>query len=174
MLKRLRNLLVIAGTAGVSLLPFHESGRDARGPRRDRASIAGLLFLASAVVACLILFPLEVLARVGGGGSYSGGGGSGGGGGGGGGGAIIAVVRMLVWLTVEYPAVGVPVDIVVVGFVVYRLGWGGKKASETFSSARLDTSTESVAFPLGLDTTAPQPQTFNREFAQLRKFDPNF
>ena len=174
MLKRLRNLLVIAVTAGVSLLPFHESGRDARGPRRDRASIAGLLFLASAVVACLILFPLEVLARVGGGGSYSGGGGSGGGGGGGGGGAIIAVVRMLVWLTVEYPAVGVPVDIVVVGFVVYRLGWGGKKASETFSSARLDTSTESVAFPLGLDTTAPQPQTFNREFAQLRKFDPNF
>ena len=171
-LKRLRNLLVIAGTAGLSPLPFHESGRDARGPRRNRASIVGLLLLAGAVVACLIMFPLEALARVGGGGSYSGGGGSGGGGGGGG--AIFAIVRMLIWLTVEYPAVGVPVDILVVGVVVYRLGWGGKKTSETFSSARLDSSTDSAAFPLGLDIAATQPQTFNREFAQLRKFDPNF
>jgi hypothetical protein len=126
------------------------------------------------VAACLILFPLEALARVGGGHSYGGGGGHGGSGGGGGGGAIIGIVRILVWLTVEYPAVGVPVDIVVVGFVVYRFARGGKKASETFSSASRETSTESLALPLGLDTAAPRPESSSREFAQLRKFDPNF
>jgi hypothetical protein len=126
-----------------------------------------------AVAIVLMLFPLAVFARVGGGQSY-GGGGSHGGGGGDGGGAIIGIVRVLFWLTVEYPAVGVPVDIVVVGFVVYRLARGGKKVSETFSSAPLETSTESLAFPLGLDTATPRPESFNREFAQLRKFDPNF
>src|SRR4029450_14113567 len=77
-----------------------------------------LLFVAAAAV--LLMIPLEGLARVGGGGSYSGGGGRGGSSGGGDGGAIIGIVRMLVWLTVEYPAVGIPVDVLVVSFVVYR------------------------------------------------------
>jgi endogenous inhibitor of DNA gyrase (YacG/DUF329 family) len=126
-----------------------------------------------AAVICLALFPVEALARVGGGSSY-GGGSHGGGGGGGDGGAIIGIVRILLWLTIEYPAIGVPVDIVVVGAVVYRLGWGGRKASETFSSARLETSTGSIMSPLGLDTAGPAPESFNRGFAQLRKFDPNF
>ena len=147
----------------------HKSGRDARAP-----SGGGLLLLAGAVAACLILLPVAALARVGGGGSYSGGGGHGGSGGGGGGGAIVAIVRMLIWLTVEYPAVGVPVDIAVVVFVVYRLAKRGAKGAETFSSASSDTSAVAVAFPLGLDATVPRPESFNREFAQLRKFDPNF
>src|SRR5258705_6522612 len=82
-----------------------------------------LLLVAAAVV--LLLIPLEGLARVGGGGSYSGGGGGGSSGGGGDGGAIIGIVRMLVWLTVEYPMVGVPVDVVVVVFVVYRFAKRG-------------------------------------------------
>jgi endogenous inhibitor of DNA gyrase (YacG/DUF329 family) len=118
------------------------------------------------------MFPLEAFARVGGGSSYGGGGGHGGSGGDGG--AIIGIVRILLWLTIEYPAVGVPLDVVVVGYVVYRLGWGGRKASETFSSARLDSSTDSIMSPLGLDTAGPASETFNRDFAQLRKFDPNF
>ena len=137
-----------------------------------RAPTVGLLLFAAAVVACLILFPLEVLARVGGGQSYGGGGH--GGSGGGSGGAIIGVVRILVWLTVEYPAVGVPVDIVVVGFVVYRLVRRSTKGSEAFSSSPVSTTTDVQAFPLGLDTAAPRPESFNRDFAQLRKFDPNF
>jgi hypothetical protein len=137
-----------------------------------RNPVAGLLLLAGAVVACLILFPLEALARVGGGQSYGGGGG--GSGGGGGGGAIIGVVRILVWLTVEYPAVGVPLDIVVVVFVVYRLVRRGTKESEAFSSSPVSTTTAVMAFPLGLDGAAPRPESFNRDFAQLRKFDPNF
>ena len=133
-----------------------------------------LLLLGAGVV--LLALPLEVWARVGGGGSYSGGGGHGGSGGsgGGGGGAIIGVVRILVWLTIEYPAVGVPVDIVVVGFIVYRIARRGSKSAETFSSASVETSTAAMAFPLGLDNAAPTAESFNREFAQLRKFDPNF
>jgi hypothetical protein len=128
--------------------------------------------VAGAVAVCLAVAG-DVLARVGGGQSY-GGGGSSGGGGGGGGGAIIGVVRMLVWLTVEYPAVGVPVDIAVIGFVVYRFARGGSKGAEAFSSASTATATGSIALPLGLDTTPARPVSFAREFAQLRKFDPNF
>ena len=132
-----------------------------------------LLFVAAAVV--LLLIPLEGLARVGGGGSYSGGGGGGSSGGGGGdGGAIIGIVRMLVWLTVEYPAVGVPVDVVVVVFVVYRFAKRGSRSSESFSSTSVDASTAAMAFPLGLENAGTRPETLFREFAQLRKFDPNF
>ena len=92
------------------------------------------------------------------------------------GGAIIGVVRLLLWLTVEYPAVGVPVDIIVVVYVVYRFSRSGKKVSESFSSAPASSATESIAlaFPLGLETAEPQPESLAREFGQLRKFDPNF
>ncbi|MEP6569507.1 MAG: TIM44-like domain-containing protein [Acidobacteriota bacterium] len=118
----------------------------------------------------MILFHAEALARVGGGGSYSGGGGHGGGSGSGG--AIVGIVRLLVWLTVEYPAVGIPVDIGVVVFVVYRLAKRGTRAAEAFSSASGSTSVGAVAFPLNLDNSAAR--SFNNEFARLRKFDPNF
>jgi hypothetical protein len=131
-----------------------------------------LLFVAAAAV--LLAIPLEGLARVGGGGSYSGGGGGGHSGGGGDGGAIIGIVRMLVWLTVEYPAVGVPVDVVVVVFVVYRFAKRASSSSESFSSTPVDVSTAAMAFPLGLDSAGARPESLFREFAQLRKFDPNF
>jgi hypothetical protein len=129
--------------------------------------------VAGAVAVCFAIAG-DVLARVGGGQSYGGGGGGSGGGGDGDGGAIIGVVRILVWLTVEYPAVGVPVDIVVIGFVVYRFARRGSKGSEAFSSASTVTTTGSVAFPLGLDTAGARSESFAREFAQLRKFDPDF
>jgi ribosomal protein L24E len=127
--------------------------------------------LAAAVIVCLAVAE-EVLARVGGGQSYGGGGGSrGGGSGGGDGGAIIAVVRMLVVLTVEYPAVGIPVDIAIIGFVVYRFARKATKGSEAFSS----TSAQTVGvMALGLDTDQGLPKNFGPAFAQLRKFDPNF
>jgi hypothetical protein len=133
--------------------------------------------------ALLLLLPLEVIARVGGGHSYSGGGRSSGGsrgggsGGGGDGGAIFAIVRLLAWLTIEHPVVGVPVDIAIVGFFVYRFARGGKNAAEAFSSApstSSDSSTGSMAFPLGLDIAGARVDNFNPAFAQLRKFDPNF
>jgi len=130
-----------------------------------------LLLLAAAAV--LLVIPLEGLARVGGGGSYSGGGGGGSSGGGGGdGGAIIGVVRLLVWLTVEYPAVGVPVDIIVVVFVVYRFAKRATASSESFSSTAVSASPAVIT--LGLDVGEAPLQTHSRQFAQLRKFDPNF
>jgi hypothetical protein len=168
-LKRIRNRRAGIGTAGGGpdeVLPYEMAHRVA-------PAIASILLVAGAVASCLILFAPEVLARVGGGGSYSGGGGSGGSGGGGGG-AIIAIVRMLVWLTVEYPAIGVPVDVGVVVFVVYRVARRGAKGSETFSSAKSSASAGAIVFPLNLDTAGSAPQTLSREFAQLRKFDPNF
>jgi hypothetical protein len=85
--------------------------------------------LSLAGAACVLVLAFapfaEALARVGGGQSYGGGGGSGGGGGGGGGDAeglfylIYLIVRFLIWLTIEYPAVGIPVDIVVILGVGY-------------------------------------------------------
>ena len=154
-LKRLRNMLYDIASRSTAC----------------RAGTVRLLFLAGAVAAGLVLFPFEALARVGGGQSYGGGGSKGGGGSGGDGEGIVFIVRMLLWLTIEYPAVGIPVDIAVVGFVVYRFAKRGKKGSESFSSA--STAAESITL-LGLDTAERLPQSFNREFAQLRKFDPNF
>jgi hypothetical protein len=129
--------------------------------------------LISGAIAVCFAMAEDVLARVGGGGSYRGGGGGGrsGGGGDGGGGAIIGVFRVLIWLTVEYPLVGVPLDIAIVGFVVYRFTRGGSKSAEAFSSGSTVTAAESMAYALG---TVASPENRAREFAQLRKFDPNF
>src|ERR1043166_9963827 len=104
----------------------HSRGKGAR------TAVTPLTWLIAAAGILLVVVPSGVLARVGGGGSYGGGGGHGGGGGGGG--AIVAIVRLLLWLTIEYPAVGIPLDIIVIGFVVYRLVRGGPKSSETFPS----------------------------------------
>jgi hypothetical protein len=144
----------------------HSRGKGAR------TAVVPLRWLIAAAGILLVLVPSGVLARVGGGGSYGGGGGHGGGGGGGG--AIVAIVRLLLWLTIEYPAVGIPLDIIVIGFVVYRLVRRGSKSSETFSSASAQSSDGPQVFPLGLEAASPQPDSFSREFAQLRKFDPNF
>src|SRR6266849_395333 len=91
---------------------------------RKAALIGGVAIVA-------LLFTSEVLARVGGGGSYGGGGGSGGGGGGGGGGAgalVYLLVRFLLWLTIEHPVVGIPVDIIVLALVIYWFTRPSKKS----------------------------------------------
>ena len=157
---------------------FDVGGREACGPSRDASrSVLAVLFLASAVAAILLLLSDDAIARVGGGHSYSGGGshssgGSHGGGssGGGDGGAILGIIRLLAWLTVEHPVVGVPVDIAIVGFFVWRFAKGGNNAVEAFASG---SSVSTAAYPLGLDTAASSASV-NRDFAQLRKFDPNF
>jgi hypothetical protein len=111
--------------------------------------------------ALLLLFSfagaVEVLARVGGGQSYSGGGSSGGGSGGGdGGGAelIWFLFRFLFWLTVEYPVIGIPVDIIVI-FAIVK--WLRRKPDMSAITIR---TTEAAAAPVRLDA--------------LRAFDPNF
>lgn len=66
----------------------------------------------------------EVFARAGGGGGFGGGGGGGGsysggsGGGGGDGEGLVILIRLLVHLTIKYPLVGIPLDIlVIIGFI---------------------------------------------------------
>src|SRR5436853_3256693 len=109
----------------------------------------------------------DVFARVGGGGSYGGGGGHGGGGGGGGAGALIyLLIRLLLWLTIEHPVIGIPVDIIVIGLVIY---WLIKPAKNRISIA----TSPIVATPDPV-STAVQQQNFQKAFNQLRRFDPNF
>jgi len=105
------------------------------------------------VIALAALFvAVALFARVGGGESYSGGGDSGGGGSDGGGEVIGLVVRLLWWLTIEHPAIGIPVDIIVIVVVI--------KYKKSKKPERVATITTRVAAQPKLDG--------------LRRFDPNF
>jgi hypothetical protein len=132
---------------------------------------AKLLFRVSILVAQLgglFLLPAEVSARVGGGQSYGGGGGHGGGGGGG---AIIwllfQIVRMLVYLTIEYPAIGIPLDIIVIAAIIFYFLKGQRRSSQAFSSVSIEASPTATAGGV-------RPEVIARGFDRLRKFDPNF
>ncbi len=118
------------------------------------ARVVRLLALLTALLAAL-----SVYARVGGGDSYSGGGsgGSGGGGGDGIGAEIIYLIfRLLLWLTIHHPAIGIPVDIlVIVAVTIWLRGRTGKE-----SLRRITPTASAVMAPQTLDN--------------LRKFDPNF
>jgi len=133
---------------------------------------AKLVFRVSLLVAQLggLLVPGEVFARVGGGQSY-GGGGSHGGGGGGGGGAIIwllfQIVRMLVYLTIEYPAIGIPLDLIVIAAIISYFVRGQRRSSQAFSSVSIEASPTATA-------AGGRPEVIARGFDRLRKFDPNF
>jgi predicted lipid-binding transport protein (Tim44 family) len=123
-----------------------------------------LMLLVAALVGISVVAP-DALARVGGGQSY--GGGSGGSGGGGGGGALIyLLVRFLLWLTIEHPLIGIPVDIIVIALVIY---WFAKPKNK-----RSVVTTSIVAAPDAVTTVAQQQQGVQRAFNQLRRFDPNF
>jgi hypothetical protein len=132
-------------------------------PLSIRSSMTRVL-LACATLFAVALFATEIFGRVGGGQSY--GGGSHGGGGGGGGALVYLLVRFLLWLTIEHPAIGIPVDIIVIGLVIL---WFMRR-----SSPKLTVATSSPM--LGLSTgpgSAPQ-QNIQKAFNQLRRFDPNF
>src|SRR5437762_11778461 len=123
------------------------------------------LILGSVIVLGAALFATEALARVGGGQSY-GGGGSHGGGGGGAGALVYLLIRFLLWLTIEHPAIGIPVDIIVIGLVIYWFSRPAKKTVGATSSSILGVS--------GAAATPARQEGFQREFNQLRRFDPNF
>jgi predicted lipid-binding transport protein (Tim44 family) len=114
--------------------------------RRDRALRAAL---EAAVVALLAaacaLYAASVAARPGGGQSFGGRGG-GGKGGSGGGECAIDIVLFLLELTIEHPAVGIPIDLVVVGVVVIAmLQKGHKETSWSTSSAAPTAAAEQAA-----------------------------
>src|SRR5215510_5338509 len=99
----------------------------ANGRVKLRVVVAGMVLLGAAV------FATEAFARVGGGQSYGGGGGHGGGGGGAG--AIVyLVIRFLLWLTIEHPVIGIPVDILVIALVIYWFAKPSKKSVTVTSS----------------------------------------
>lgn len=117
--------------------------------------------LVLAVPLTLLLLSGPVWARVGGGESY---GGSGGGGGGGGGGEfagelIYLVLRVLFWLNIEHPAIGIPVDII----IVIGLIW-------------LYTSMQNAKTPAAVRTVAPTRTSSSvpERLQALRQDDPNF
>jgi endogenous inhibitor of DNA gyrase (YacG/DUF329 family) len=132
-------------------------------PSSDRGSIARVIAVC-ATLSALAFLATETFARVGGGQSYGGGGGSGGGGGGGA--LIYLVIRLLLWLTIEHPVIGIPVDIIVIVLVIY---WFAKPAKNRISIA----TSATVAAPDAV-STAVQQQGFQKAFNQLRRFDPNF
>lgn len=103
----------------------------------------------------LLLFAADALARVGGGESYSGGGSSSGGGGDG---IPLELIwylfRFLFWLTVEYPLIGIPVDIIVILIIIKWL-----RSRPKMKAVRIAT-TQQTGRAARLD--------------ELRKFDPNF
>ncbi len=115
----------------------------------------------------LALAPVEVFARVGGGQGYGGGGN---GGDGDGAGAIIWLVfellRLLIYLTIEYPIIGIPLDIIVIGALVWFFILRRPSKPFTFTS-----STSGLR-----QTTSPGDLNYNpaRALDRLRKFDPNF
>src|SRR5947207_8196677 len=114
----------------------------------------------------VLTLAVDVYARVGGGQSYGGGGGHGGSGGGGAGALVYLLIRFLLWLTIEHPVIGIPVDIIVIAIVIYWFARPSKKSVSITSTAITDP--ESVA------TVAQQQQSVQRSFNQLRRFDPNF
>ncbi|HKE56552.1 MAG TPA: TIM44-like domain-containing protein [Pyrinomonadaceae bacterium] len=131
-----------------------------------RLALMAPIFLGVALLAT------EVFARVGGGHSYGGGGGGGshsGGSGGGGGGAllwlIVELFRFLLYLTIEYPIIGIPLDLIVIGGIVFYFARGRRMVAEGFSSLAPQVN-ELVA--------NARPVTVGRDFDRLRKFDPNF
>lgn len=110
------------------------------------------------VVLALVAVPLA--ARVGGGEGFSGGGGGGGGSSDGGGEIAFELIyyalRFLIWLTINHPAIGIPVDIVVIIFVIR---WLRKRASKSGPVLTIS--------PVVSDSSRHQLE-------DLRKFDPNF
>jgi hypothetical protein len=141
-----------------------------------RLSIANRQFglrivIAGLAVVGFVLFASEAWARVGGGQGYGGGGsGSDGGDGEGLGVLVYLVVRLLLWLTIEYPYIGIPLDILVIAAVVYWFMRPSRKKAPVVTSS-------SPYLGLGLATAGPQrkpEQDIQRAFNQLRRFDPNF
>ena len=134
--------------------------------------------LVVAVIALSAFLAIEVFGRVGGGHSYGGGGGSrssgsrGGsssGGGSGDGGALVYLIfqafRFLIYLTIEYPLVGVPLDIALVAGAVFFFRRKARAMTTGFSS--MAAATRSYE-------SSDSSEVVARGFERLRKFDPNF
>src|SRR5207249_4786573 len=133
-----------------------------RFPRANRRLIVRVL-ITGLVLLGVAFLATEAFARVGGGGSY-GGGGSHGGGGGGAGAIVYLLVRFLLWLTIEHPVIGIPVDIIVIALVIFWFLKPSKKSVSVTSSPIMAAGAGGPAQQLDVE----------RAFNQLRRFDPKF
>ncbi len=136
--------------------------------------------LALVVVAALILDPSDAFARVGGGESF-GAPSSPGGGGGGDDGALLLllwyIARLLIWVTIEYPAIGIPLDILFVVVVVLifrhraRRRGAGRRARPTRRTARATAAQRNAAVAAGLHRLRDEDPSFSQplmlDFVQL-------
>src|SRR5881227_727813 len=103
--------------------------------RRIGSRSAGHLTALAVSTLTVLALAMDVYARVGGGQSYGGGGGHGGGGGGGAGALVYLLVRFLLWLTIEHPVIGIPVDIIVIAIVIYWFAKPSKKSVSITSTS---------------------------------------
>src|SRR6266849_5815970 len=74
--------------------------------------------------------------------------------------------RLLLWLTIEHPVIGIPVDIIVVALVIF---WFLKPSKKSVSVS----SSPMIAAAGGAGGPAQQMDV-ERAFNQLRRFDPKF
>ena len=134
---------------------------------RQAGSLRSQVCFACGTGALVLVSFAEAWARVGGGQSYGGGGSHGGGGGGG---AviwlIIQLVRFLLYLTIEYPIVGIPLDIVVIGGIVYSFARRKRTVESEIISVVPTEPAGGAAALSGHEVT--------RAFDHLCRFDPNF
>jgi hypothetical protein len=96
----------------------------------------------------LLAIAADAVARVGGGESYGRGGSSSGGGSSGGGGGVGDIVWFLVWLCIRFPAIGIPVTLLVVGVFVFRGlagAVGGRGVYTTRPDQRQDRRVQAVS-----------------------------
>jgi hypothetical protein len=133
--------------------------------RRYRARFCIGFFRLGVLTATLFLIgSIDTFARVGGGQGYGGGGG----GGDDDGGFVIWIayelIRLLIYLTIEYPIIGIPLDIIVICAVIYYFVRKGRRKTTSFNSA-----TTTLGLP-----TQHNPRAAIASFEQLRRFDPNF
>src|SRR5688572_19442073 len=142
--------------------------------QRRRASFSTHIVVVAGVVCAVLLalavFAPETLARVGGGQSY--GGGRSGGGSGEGAGFILWILFRLLLLTFEYPAIGIPLDIIVIGIVLYFYFKKDKRQPSVCSAAGLESRLDEFVGGSGGAAVVPT-RLLTQEFNQLRKFDPN-
>lgn len=129
--------------------------------RQRRALLSFSAFLAIGLTCAL------AIARPGGGHSYSGGsrGGSrSGGGGSGDGGDAVGLLFQLLLLCIRYPALGVPILILVVGFLIAKAALGQSRTGWSTSAPESTAATPLVV----------QPGVARLELDRIRQLDPGF
>lgn len=140
------------------------------------------------ILALLIIFSFSSsIARVGGGESYGGGSSSGGGSYGGGGGGdgdgfiVYLVIRLLIWLIIECPVIGVPLTIIIIIAVIVHYSRAQKNVSAYRGSGKSYSNygyqTQSYSPPKPYNPYGGSSKSFvsvSEQIRRYKKIDTNF